>query len=101
LKLDLIVPQLSRNPNISGLLHSYVVFIFSLTFHSLQNILLISILSGLYFFYLYYSDSLISNQAATVVLVVVGIPGTRKQFNSKMMSTYYSRKYDAIGLILP
>ena len=42
------------------------------------------------FFYLYYSDSLISNQAATVVLGSVGIAEKRKQFYSKKMATYYS-----------
>jgi len=43
LKFHLIVPQLSRNPNISGLLNSYVVFIVAITFHSLQNLLLMKI----------------------------------------------------------
>jgi len=43
LRFNLIIPQLSRNLNISGLLNSYVVFIVGITFHSLQNILLMKI----------------------------------------------------------
>jgi len=46
--------------------------------------------SILFFFYLYYSDSLIPNQAATNVLGSVGIPEKSKQFYSKKMATYYS-----------
>jgi len=44
----------------------------------------------MYFFYLYYSDMLISNKVDIVVLGSVAIPKKRKQFYSKKMASYYA-----------